>query len=417
MATYGVTDTGFVVKPLDAILADIQEKQTQTVSVSLDFQATALIGQLNGIFAAELADAWLMGLADYSGMDPDQAAGAQLTNIGAITGSTRSPASPTTVLCTVNVNAGFNQAAKTMFASISGNPGAVFQNVNAVASVGGGTLTGVEFECVNNGPTQCLAGTLTVIAVPLTGWNSITNPTDGAIGTNVQGDPSFRQKRNAELSAAGTSTADAIRADVLETLQPPTTTTDTISCTVLHNESNVTDANNLPPHTIEVIAYQPGNTTGPGATDDQALANLIFTSKTGATGTYGLTSLPVTDSQGNIEQVFFTRPSPLTLYIAITIVVNATTFPLDGVTQTKNALLNYAQLEYGPGGTVYLRPLSGAVFPSPLDPNIGVVGIKNITSFTCDTNPVPVGTSDITVGVRQVASFDSSRITVTVVNG
>jgi uncharacterized phage protein gp47/JayE len=410
---FGVTDTGFVIKTLDVITSEVQAEQSQNISDALDFQPTGLIGQLNGIMLAPIADAWMQLASLYNGMDPDQATGAQLTNLGAITGALRNPASPTTVLCTVNVNSGFNQAVGTMFASISGNPTALFANAVAVVSVGGGVLTGIEFKAVNNGPTQALAGTLTVIAAPISGWNSITNPTDGAPGTLIQGDPSFRQKRNASLSAAGTSTVDAIRADVLEKMQPPTTTTDTVSCTVLHNESDITDANNLPPHTIEVIAFQLGAITA----DDQALAALILISKTGATGTYGLTGQNATDSQGNVEFVRFTRPSPLTLYIAITVIVNAATFPADGITQVKNALLNYAQLEYGPGSEVFLRPLSGAVFPSPLDPNIGVVGVKNITVFTCDMNPVPVGTADIPVDVRQVASFDSSRIAVTVING
>lgn len=412
MATYGVTDVGFNVKPIDAIMEDLQTAQSQTVSPNLDWQPTGLMGQLNGIFAAELAEAWLAALADYNGMDPDQAAGAQLNNVCLLTGTERQGPQATVVPVTVNVNAGFDAAPGTMFANISGDTSAIFTNELTVTNTGGSPANvSTTFKAVDTGPQQCLAGTLTVINVPLTGWNSITNATDGVPGNNGQGDVSLRQTRNQELSAAGTSTPDAIRADVLEKMQPPTTTTETINCTVLHNDTDVADANGLPPHTIEVIAYQPGNTSG----DDQALAELIAISKTGATGTNGLASKIVTDSQGFSESIYYTRPSPLTLYIAITIVVNGKVFPLDGITQVQTAILNYAALEYGPGGKVYLRPLSGAVFPNPLDASLGVPGVVNITAFTCDTNPVPVGTTDIAVGVRQVASFDSSRIAVTVV--
>lgn len=411
MTTYGITDAGMNIKTLDILMAEVQEVQSQGISPSLDFQATALIGQINGIVLAEIAEVWLVLLALYSGMDPDNASDDQLTNVCLITGTTRDGAAPTKVTATVNINASFHADPGTMFASITGAPSSIFTNEAAVDNPGGSPANiDAVFVAVSNGPTQCLAGTLTVISSPLGGWNSVTNATDGTVGNNIEGDPSLRLKRNQELSAAGTSTADAIRADVLEKMQPPTTTTDTINCTVLHNETDYVDANGLPPHSIEVIAFQPGATSG----DNQALAELIFTSKTAATGTYGLASKMVTDSQGFVEEVFYTRPTPVTLYIAITIQINDN-YPLDGDTQVKTALLNYAALEYGPGQEVRLRPLSGSVFQSPLDANIGVPGVVDINAFTCDTNPVPVGTTNIPIGVRQVASFDSSRITVTTV--
>jgi hypothetical protein len=411
---FGVTPEGFSVKTLADIIATMQTKQLQSISPSLDVQATALIGNVNGIVGAEIAEVWLVLLALYNGMDPDQAADDQLTNLCLITGTERLGASATVVPATVNVGASFHADAGTMFASITGSPSAIFTNEADVDNPGGSPANiAAVFKAVATGPTQCLAGTLTVISSPLTGWNSITNATDGTPGRAIQGDPSLRQTRNQDLSAAGTSTTDAIRADVLEKLQPPTTTTETVNCRVLANNTDVTDANNLPPHTIEVIAYQPGNTSD----DDVALATLIAADRTAATGTYGLAFKDVTDSQGVVERIFYTRPSPIDLHIAITVLVDATTFPLDGAAQVKNALLNYAALEFGPGGEVFLRPLSGSVFPSPLDPAIGVVGVKDISSFTCDTNPVPVGTSNIPIGIRQVASFDSSRIAVTVVPG
>jgi len=409
---FGVVDEGFNVKTTDDILASVQQRQTQEISASLDVQPTALVGQFNGIFSDELGDAWAAIGAVYNGMDPDEAAGDQLDNVCLISGTERDDATATVTQATVNVDASFHADPETMFASITGNAAAVFTNELAVDNPGGVPANvAAAFKAVSTGPTQCLAGTLTVIAQPLAGWNSITNATDGAPGRNIETDPQLRQKRNQELSAAGSTTADAIRADVLETLITPFTTTDTINCTVLHNDTDYTDANNVPPHSVEVIAYQPGNTSD----DDQKLADLILASKAAGIGTYGLASKLSTDSQGIQTLIKYTRPSPLNLYIAITVVVNKN-FPTDGAAQVVNALLAYGQAEYAPGGEVFLKALAGSIFPDPLDPAKGVPGVDDYTTFTCDTNPVPVGTVNIPTSVRQIASFDSGRIFVTVVH-
>lgn len=413
-APWGVVPSGFNTKTLDAILADINASQLQNISASLDVTPTALMGLINGIVAAALAEAWLFGAALYSGMDRDQATDDQLVGVGLLIGTPKLAATKTLCkACTVNVAAGFNAAPGTMFASIVGNPAAIFTNVQAVSNPGGVAANEtVDFQATTAGAIQCLSGTLTVKSTPLGGWNTVTNPTDGIEGKPIETDADYRLRQQKELAAPGQSTADAIRAVVLEQLVTPTTTTDTLSCTVLNNTSDAIDANGLPPHSIEVIAYQPGNT----ADDDQALANLIFISKTAAANTYsGLgTAKTVLDSQDNQETIFYTRPAPINLYVAVTVTANRETFPSNGATLIKDALLNYAALEYAPGGDVYVRPLSGAIFPSPLDNAIGVVGVIDVTAFAVDTANPPVNVANFPIGIRQVALFDSARIVVTV---
>lgn len=411
---FGIVPEGFNTPALEDLVTGFQDQQLTGISPNLDMQATALIGNLNGIYGQALADAWLVLAAIYGGMDPDVAADDQLTSLCLITGTLRGGATATVCnACSTTVGAGFTAAAGTMFAAIVGNPAAVFTNEEAVSNPSGSPVTlPVDFKAIATGPQQCLTGTLTVISQPLTGWTAITNPTDGVVGTNIQGDPSLRLLRQQELAASGSSTADAIRADVLENLQPPTTTTDTISCTVLSNDTDVPDANGLPPHSIEVIAYQPGADSA----DDQALADLIWNAKAAGIGTNGLAFKSVTDSQGVVQTVSYTRPTPMTFHVAITVVVDPETFPLDGLTQVANALLNYAQLEYDPGIEVRVRPLSGSVFPSPLDATIGVPGVVDITAFAVDINFPPVNTANIGIPIRSVAAFDSSRIVVVAVN-
>lgn len=414
MSTYGLTDQGFNIKPLDQILNDINTKQQQGISPTLNVSPSAIMGIANGIVAQAAYDNWQMAQALYAGMDRDVATGDQLTSLALLTGTRREDATATTVNATVNVDNGFSAAAGTMFASVEGQPNNVFTNVVAVSNTSGSAANVAgEFKAVNAGPTPCYAGTLIVISQPLTGWNSITNAADGTPGQAVQTDASLRIASESELSTGGSTTAAALRDNVLADMQPDSstpTTTATISCTVLYNDTPTTDANNVPPNSVEVIAYQPGYTLA----DNNLLAALILSTKAAGIATYGLTSATILDSQGNSETIRFTRPSELALYIALTVKTDPTKFPSNGATLIKDLLVAYGNSEYAPGASVYVKALQGVLFPNPNDPAAGVAGILDVTAFAIDTISVPVNTANIAISLRQVAKLDTARITVTV---
>lgn len=403
-APYGLIASGFNAKQIDEVLADAQAKEQQLIDPNIDVQPTNPLGVLNGIMAAELADLWLLLLALYAGMDPDTAANDQLTGLALLTGTERQAPYPTIVTgCTVNVDASFSADPGTMFASITGNAAALFTN-RAIVSNPAGVAANIDadFVAVNDGPQQCLAGTLTVISSALSGWNSITNPEDGIPGAEVETDLSLRIHREEELSAAGSSTADAIRADILKASEDDLFSSKVTSVTVLYNDTDAYDANGLSPHSIEVICYQPGFTSD----DNLALATLILKSKGAGIGTRGLSSRNVTDDQGFVEVVYFTRPSEVDIWVAVTVTKDATLFPVDGATQIGEAITSYGD-GLGAGGEVYAKHVASKVFD--------VLGVLDWTVFTIDTIDPPVGTANIVITVRQVAAFDTSRVAVTVV--
>jgi uncharacterized phage protein gp47/JayE len=398
---YGLQSTGFVVKPLADILSDIETAELALISASLDIQPTSPIGVINGIVAQALADLWDLASAMYSGMDPDTATGDQLEGLSLITGTVRDPATATVVVdCTVNVNAGFNALPGTMFASVVGSPEHLFYNLEEVDNPGGVPADEtVSFICEDTGPIQALSGTLTVIAVPLAGWNSVTNPDDGNIGSDIESDSHLRLKRQEELTLGGNTTAEAIRADVIAQMQPtatPPTSVPTTACTVLYNDTNLLDANNLAPHTIEVIARSPGAT----ADDDTLLAQLILNDKAAGDGTQGTSVVVVTDSQGNDQNIKFTRPTDTPLTVVITVLTDPTQPAVDEDT-VKQALTDYADATFQPGLDVFILHLASQVFNVP--------GVIDYSAYT-----VNGGTSNISIDVRHVATLDSSDITVTI---
>jgi hypothetical protein len=408
----GLTGAGFDIKTRDAILSDMEGKQLAGISPSLDLQPTDPIGQINGIVADEAFALWQVGLALYDGMDPDEAVDDQLTGLALITGTVRAPSTKTQVIAVdVNVDTG-TYPAGTMFASVQGtNNVSLFVNKSDVVNAGATTTIDADFEAVNAGPVQCLAGTLTVIAQPLSGWNSVTNPADGVIGSNIETDSALRIRREEELSAAGATTASAIKADVLIQMQPPTTTAVTASCTVLYNDSDATDSDGLPAHSVEVIARSVGATSG----DDTLLATLILNQKAAGIGTYSGngTYKDVTDSQENVERVYYTRPTDVPLTVVITVLIDSRFYPSNGDDLVKAALVLYANGpngfdgEYQPGVDVYLNSLKSSVFVIPALPGSGVEGVVDVTAFT-----VNAGTSTIPISVREVATLSTGDITV-----
>jgi hypothetical protein len=414
----GLTPTGFDIKTVDQIIDDIQTVELALISPSLDLQPTALIGVINGIFGAALAEVWLLAGALYNGVNPDEASDDQLTSLALIVGTVRQAATQTQVIgVVVNVDAGFSALAGTMFATVVGNTVNLFTNKTDVTNPGFVPANViVDFEAVDTGPIQALAGTLTVIAQPLAGWNTVTNPTDGVIGSPIESDADLRIRRELELEAVGSTTADAIRSDVLRLMQPPTTTSATTGVTVLFNDTDVVDANGLLPHSIEVISDQPGAT----AADDEALAQLILEDKAAGINTNGTSFEIVQDSRGNSETIRFTRPGTITIYIDMTVLVNPALFPIDGVVQIKASLVAFANEVWQPGADVFAlhtkaQAFGGQVISGTIELTPPIPGVLDVTVFKIDTIAIPVNTGNIVIAIRDKAVLSTGNIAVTVI--
>lgn len=407
----GLDDSGFTVKTLDEILSSIQAVELAQISPSLDVQSTSIVGVMNGIMAQAIYELWQLALALYNGMDPDQATGDELTSLALLTGTQRLAATKTLVTAQVNVNGSFDQAAGAMFASIANSPADIFTNVAEVhnTSSGSDTLDAV-FEAVSAGATACNTSSLTVISTPISGWNSITNADAGVTGSEIQTDVQLRIARTSELSASGSATANAIKADILEQLVPPNTVSTTTACTVLNNETDTEDANGVAPHTIEVIALATDATSA----DDTALAKLIFADKAAGIATQGTSYKTFTDDYGVSQTIYYTRPTPIDIYVDITVTIDTSVTGYGDGTDVAQALVDYAMGTtgvngaYQPGATVYAYHTSAAAF--------NVTGVVDVTAFTIGLTTSPGSSVNVPIAVREVGSLETGNITVVVNN-
>ena len=248
----------------------------------------------------------------------------------------------------------------------------------------------VNVQATETGPISANAGTLSVIDTPVSGWDAVTNLLDATIGTDIETDAEFRVRREQQVARAGAATRDAIRADVLAV-------EDVITAVVFSNRLDIYDLDGRPPHSVDVVV-QGG--------DNDAIAEALFDSVADGITYVGDISVSVTDSQGFLNTVKFSRPSEVDIYIEIDVVTDAELYPVDGDDQVEAAILAYAnELEVGQDVVVH-----GS------DPSVEcslntVPGIVDITIRVGKTVS-PTVDDNVDIEPREVAIFDSTRITV-----
>ncbi len=386
----GVESTGFVAKTTTEILADIEARQKAAFGASINLGGESVFGQLNATIADSIAEGWEVLSAVYRSLYPDSATGEALDNVAAITGVLREPATRSTMVVTCTGTAGTLLAVGRVV-SVTAN-GNRFVST-AAATIGGGGTVDVDFEAEEIGAVVGAADTLT-IETPVAGWTSAANALDAEVGSDLETDAELRLRRQQLLRAQGDATVESILADLLEV-------TDVNQVFLFSNDSDFTDSRGLPPHSIECIVD--------GGTDAD-VAEQIFLSKGAGIATYGepgqIVTETVTDSQGFDHTINFTRPDPIEIYIDLEVEIVAADYPVDGDDQIKAALVALGDTLVV-GEDVISERFQAEVF--------SVSGVRDLTDWKIDTIAVPVGTGNIAIDFRELATFDTSRVTVSTV--
>jgi uncharacterized phage protein gp47/JayE len=443
---YGLTASGFVVKPSEIIQEELEAAFKLAFGDNLDVDPRSPAGQEIGIITERLSELWQLAEAVNAARDPDYAEGAALESISALTGTLKEEATRSTVTLTATgTNAtvipsgrlvevsdtleDFQTTESGTLATLTSwanttayvlndrrtNATRVYQCITAGTSAGSGGPTttssditdgtvhwrylgegaaacDIEAESVNTGPIAGLAGTITVITTPVAGWSSVTNFLDADLGRDEETDPDLRIRREDELGGNNTGPAEAIRESVLAV-------DGVTGCTVYENMDNVTDADGVPAYHMEIVVL---------GGDDAEIAQAIHESKSGGSALHGTTTENVEDAQGLTKVIKFTRPDEIEIYVIANVVKNPATYPSDGDDQIA-ALLLAAGNEYAAGRDVYSRALSAICFQ--------VTGVLNVTTLYIGEAPAPASEAAISITSREIAVFDSARITVNSSNG
>lgn len=145
-----------------------------------------------------------------------------------------------------------------------------------------------------------------------------------------------------------------------------------------------------------------------GSNED--IANQIWKTKPAGIETYGNTQDTITDSQGNSQVIYFSRPAPVYIWIQVALTLySQETFPTNGLQLVAEAIYNYGS-GLGVGIDVLLQRVLAQIFMVP-----GIAsGTMTIASTLSLEDSPSFGSSDITIADNQISIWDLTRISVTV---
>jgi uncharacterized phage protein gp47/JayE len=453
---FGVTSTGFIAPALSDVLAGFASRLVQAFGISLDTSPQSVIGQLYQGFAEREIALWQLARKVSQQLDPMQAVGTYLDVLCAFTGTTRKPATFSTVsLLAVGTtttvipigSSATNTAAENSFLTTAGgtlgaatawatgqsislldvrkNSTHVYVAITAGTTLGSGSgplsTSAYPLTIVDNtvtwvyvgegtgfayipaqasvtGPAAGPAFSLNRIGTPISGWAAVANPNDAVIGQNIESDSALRLRRVIELKGIGGSTVDAIRAAI-------SALTSVTAVTVFENATDAT-VGTMGPHTIEALVS--------GSASATDICTAIYSKLAAGIDTVGANTFNVPDSQSLTHLIRYSIPTTVDIYCAVVLTVDGTAFPSDGDVTAAALILAFGNA-LAPGYDVESIAISGALF---IAKSTGDLPGLLTSSVQVDTVAITGGTpvnGSVPIDARAVAVFDSSRIAVTIV--
>ena len=278
--------------------------------------------QMVEIFTQAAIDLRELAVSVYNSFDPDKAVGRVLDARCAINGIYRNAGTYTTISVNVTTDRGValpgldnypNSGAFT----ISDSTGNKFSLVTGAAVLTG--TTALTFRALALGALTISPHALTFITTPTLGVLSVDNPSVAlSVGTEEETDAQLRLRRMRAMAIPARGSYESI-------LSAAEATEGVVQASLYENVTNTTDANGVAPHGIWLIVE---------GGDDTALAEAVYPRRPLGTPMQGSTTVNVTQVDGTLFPVKFSRPTPQLLYLNL--VLSAT----DG------AFIDYSGLGY-----------------------------------------------------------------------
>jgi uncharacterized phage protein gp47/JayE len=414
VTTYGVTPAGFKVKPLAAILLDMQTQVQNTIDPNFDLSPATPDGQMLGIVANGYASLWELLQIAFNQFNREDVEGAGLDNLGDLTGTPRETSSYTQVYATLTLAAG-TYAAESLVANVAGVPSLTFSNVGQVTSIGGATA-GVLMQATTIGPTPSVnPGQLTVITTPVAGWTAITNPGGQTqLGTLAELDPAYAARQALEVTAEGSCNPSATAA-AIENLGAAQVPPQPLIATVVENTTAFTQTISgllLPPHSYSCVIYDGGSGWALGA-GQPLIAAVVYANKPEGIAPIGNTPNVVIDPVLGPQNVPFTVPVGRPLFVTVTVVPRVGVSFAALAAAIQNALVAAAVAPTLLGGT----PPTGQLAPgqsvvgSQLEAVAsGVPGTFDVQALAFGFAANPTNTAPLPVIAAQVATILSATV-------
>jgi uncharacterized phage protein gp47/JayE len=238
------------------------------------------------------------------------------------------------------------------------------------------------------GATSAPAYSLTVIQNPISGLNTVTNPLDAVVGRDIESDADLKARRAESLARAGAGTLTALISRLADL--------DGVNAVVgFENITFLTDIDGRPPKSFEMVVD--------GGLDAD-IAQDIWENKPAGIETFGSETESITDSQGFPQNVKFSRPTDLNIYVEMDLTTDPARFPVNGATQARDAIIAFGNA-LGIGADVIVIPQLVCALNS-------IPGILDI-DVRIGIAPAPTLDNNIPVDADEISRWDTSR---TVIN-
>lgn len=383
---FTVDSTGGHLPAFADVLAYFQNQFWGIYGSDVDLGNDTQDGQWVGIIAAAHYDSCVAAEAAYNARSPDTAQGAGLSSVVKINGIARQVPTNSTVDLTLVGQAG---------TTISGGMASDGTNrwlLPATVTIPSGGSIIVTATAEQLGAIAADAGTVTVIATPTKGWQSVTNALAAVAGAPIELDAALRRRQKTSTALPSLTVLEGITGGIAAL--PGVT-----RYAPYENDSDTTDADTLPPHSIAMVVE---------GGDAAAIAGVIAAKKAPGAYTYGTTTQTVTDAYGVPRTIRFFRPTHKRVKVAVALTA------LAGYTTGIGAEIQAAVSAYitglAIGADVYLHRLYVPVNLSGSADS----STYNVTAITICFDGGSPGTADLVVAFNEAAICDPADVTLTV---
>ncbi|MDO4330666.1 MAG: baseplate J/gp47 family protein [Lachnospiraceae bacterium] len=376
-----LTEKGFVRPTYDEILDRQINRAKKLFGEDIDTSSTSILGKYLRINVKDLDECYELLEDIYYARFPNTARGQSLDRLCPFAGVVRDPSTAARLQVRFHGEAG---AIVPMGFLVSGG-GSEFY-ADAEYSVGSEGFVDGYVYCTEPGIDGNISPDAKLsITNPVADLNSVELLEIVEYGSKQESDISLRLRFQKSVAGAGSATLDAIRGAVYRV-----PLVDSVS--IAENKEDVT-VDGRPPHSFECYVLAPES-------QDQLIADAIFSKKPLGIKTVGEVSIPVLDDANKSHIIRFSRTVRKVIRIRAVILTNQF-FETTGQEQIKQNLMDYVNnLENGEA--IYLSSLYGYIHD--------VHGVVNVPSLMLSDDGEEYVSGNIQIAEHEIARISAEDI-------
>lgn len=205
-----LTGTGVIVPDTDKVLTDVQNEWKDVFGQNLSVEPETPQGRIIELIARQRIFTLQMAAATSNMLNIDKAYGFILDDIGSLFQIQRKSATYTSTQITMG---GVADTVIPIGTQLRSDDGYIFINDNEYVIGSNGSVTG-SFRAQEAGEIPAEVGTITQIATPVAGLETVINNADAVVGQAQESDESFRKRIKGSLNINSMSVLSAIESSV-----------------------------------------------------------------------------------------------------------------------------------------------------------------------------------------------------------